>query len=236
MQLSVSDVAMQLDVTEETVWGWIHEGAIPFLRVNEQYRLSSSEVLEWAIARGHKLSPQGLRHARAHHPTTLAQALQAGGVHSLERPPPRDVLLAMLVDACQALTAAEKNTVKALLLASESLGPTGLGEGIAIPHVRTPIVTRGAPAMVATWYLQPPVDYFRAPDGKPVHTLFFVATPNPRAHLHFVSELMMALHDEAFRKALDERAPLERLVEEARRVDVAAAELAEAGAAVRGQR
>lgn len=235
MQLSVSDVAMQLDVTEETVWGWIREGAIPFLRVNEQYRLSSSEVLEWAIARGHKLSAQGLRHARGHG-ATLAQALQAGGVHTLERPQTRHALLTLLVEACTGLTAAEKNTVKDLLLASESLGPTGLGEGIAIPHVRTPIVTRGAPAAVATWYLEHPVDYFHAPDGKPVHTLFFVATPTTRAHLHFVSELMMALHDEAFRQALEDRAPLERLVAEAARVDVAAAELAEAGAAVRGQR
>lgn len=236
MQLSVSDVAMQLDVTEETVWGWIREGAIPFLRVNEQYRLSSSEVLEWAIARGHKLSPQGLRRARAHHGDTLAQALQAGGVHTLERPESRQALLTLLVEACSGLTAAEKTTVKGLLLASEALGPTGLGDGIAIPHVRTPIVTRGAPATVATWYLQHPVDYFHAPDGKPVHTLFFVATPTPRAHLHFVSELMMALHDDAFRLALSERAPLERLVAEASRIDVAAAELAAAGAAVRGQR
>lgn len=235
MQLSVSDVALQLDVTEDTVWGWIREGSIPFLRVNEQYRLSSSEVLEWAIARGHRLSARSLRRLRGGG-GTLAHALEVGGVHRLPGPQTRPALLGALVDACSGLTAAEKVTVRELLLASESLGPTGLGEGIAIPHVRTPIVTRGAPAAVATWYLEHPVDFFRAPDDQKVHTLFFVATPTTRAHLHFVSELMMALHDEGFRQALKDRAPLERLVAEAARVDVAAAELAEAGAAVRGTR
>lgn len=235
MQLSVSDVALQLDVSEDTVWGWIREGSIPFLRVNEQYRLSSAEVLEWAIKRGHKLSPESLRRARGGG-GTLTEALQVGGVHRLTEPQTRPALLTALVDACTGLTAAEKTTVKELLVASEALGPTGLGEGIAIPHVRTPVVTRGKPAAVATWYLEHPVDFFGAPDGKPVHTLFFVATPTTRAHLHFVSELMMALHDEGFRQALRERAPLARLVAEAGRIDVAAAELAEAGAVVRGGR
>lgn len=234
MQLSVSDVALQLDVSEDTVWGWIREGSIPFLRVNEQYRLSSSEVLEWAIKRGHRLSPEILRHAHGSG-GTLAQALRVGGVHQLAGPQTRPTLLAALVDAFSGLTTAEKTTVKELLVASESLGPTGLGEGIAIPHVRTPIVTRGAPAAVATWYLEHPVDFFGAPDGRPVHTLFFVSSPTTRAHLHFVSELMMALHDPAFRQAVRDHAPLAQLVAEATRVDRAAAELAVAGAAVRGE-
>lgn len=234
MQLSVADVALQLDVSEDTVWGWIREGSIPFLRVNEQYRLSSSEVLEWAISRGHKVSPG--RHRRTREGGPLADALQVGGVHQLAGPQTRAALLTALVESCAGLTPAEKATVRQLLLASETMGPTGLGEGIAIPHVRTPIVTRGAPAAVATWYLEQPVDFFGAPDGKPVHTLFFVATPTPRAHLHFVSELMMALHDPAFRQVVRDHGSLEQLVAQAARVDVAAAELAAAGAAVRGER
>lgn len=217
MQLSVSDVALQLDVSEDTVWGWIRGGVIPFFRVNEQYRLSSTDVLEWAIAHGHKLSGGGLPHAQGS-AATLAQALQAGEVHRLAGSHSRPALLAALVDGCRGLTAGEKTTVLELLNASEALGPTGLGEGLAIPHVRTPIVTRGAPAAVATWYLEQPVDFFRAPDGKPVHTVFFLATPTPRAHLHLVSQLTMALQDPAFRQAVLDRSPLERLVVEATRL------------------
>lgn len=236
MQLNVSDVALHLDVPEETVYEWIREGVIPFTRVNEQYRLSSTEVLEWAIARGHKLSTDVIRHTHGDAKgLTLSQALRDGGVHRLVAPPTRSELLQALIDGCTGLSAPEKATLLSLLTASEALGPTGLGEGIAVPHVRTPIVVHGAPARIATWYLTTPVDFFGAADGKPVDTVFFIATPSPRAHLHLVSQLMMALHDEAFRQAVRERAPLERLLVEASRIDVAASELAAAHSAVRGR-
>jgi PTS system nitrogen regulatory IIA component len=237
MQLSVSDVAAHLAVPEATVYEWIEQGVIPFSMVNGQHRLSSADVLEWAVARGHRLSgdlikrPQGTSGA-----TLLAQALECGGVHRLAGPHDRESLLRALVEGSGGLDEGDQALLLELLKASEALGPTGLGGGIAIPHVRTPIVVNGAPASLSAWYLDVPVDYFGAADGTPVDTVFFLVTPTPRVHLHLVSQLMTALHDEEFRAAVRDRAPLDRLVAGALRVLAVAEGLAAARAASRGGR
>lgn len=221
MQLSVSDVAAHLDVSEDTVYEWIRAGEIPFTKLNEQYRLNSVDLLEWAVARGHRLSLDILQKTHGDAATsTFSQALEVGGLHRLEGTKTREELMGLLVSESRGIDPDDRAVLLDLLLASESLGPTGLGGGIAIPHVRTPVVVHGASASVALWYLEKPADYFGAADGTPVDTLFFMVTPTPRAHLQLVSQLMMALHDVAFRRALRARAPLEALLTEARRVEL----------------
>jgi PTS system nitrogen regulatory IIA component len=54
-----------------------------------------------------------------------------------------------------------------LFLAREALGSTAVGDGIAIPHVRRPIVLNVPRSMVTLCFLKRPVAY-QAPDGKPV--------------------------------------------------------------------
>jgi nitrogen PTS system EIIA component len=219
MQLSVSDAAAHLDVSEDTVYEWIRSGEIPYTRLNEQYRLNTVDLLEWAVARGHRVSLEILQQTRGDATTPdLPSALLAGGVHRLDEKKDRGELLALLVTEVRGLDEGDRAVLLDLLLASEGLGPTGLGGGIAIPHVRAPVVIQGAAASIAVWYLGTPVDYFGAADKGPVDTLFFMVTPTPRAHLQLVSRLMMALHDPAFRQALRDRAPLETLLVEARRL------------------
>jgi PTS system nitrogen regulatory IIA component len=217
MQLSVAEAAAHLDVSEDTVYGWIRAREIPFLRLNEQYRLNSADLLEWAVARGHRLSLEMLR--SSHGDCGLAQALEVGGVHRLPGRHGRRELLEALVGGVGGLEEADRGVLLELLLASEGLGPTGLGGGIAIPHVRAPVVVHGAAASAALWYLDELVDCFGAADGTPVDTVFFLVTPTPRAHLQLVSRLMGALHDEPFRQALRARADLEALLGAVRRLE-----------------
>ena len=70
-----------------------------------------------------------------------------------------------------------------VLLAREALGSTGMGDGIAIPHVRNPIVLHLSRPMVTLCFLETPID-FGSLDGKPVTTLFTLISPTVRAHLH----------------------------------------------------
>ena len=220
MQLSVSDAAANLDVSEDTVYGWIRSGEIPFTKLNEQYRINAVDLLEWAVARGYPVSPEILQRPHGDPATPgLAAALERGGLHRLDGKRDRGELMALLVGGVQGIDEGDRAVLLDLLLASESLGPTGLGGGIAIPHVRAPVVVHGAPASVVVWYLAEPVNYFGAADHSPVDTLFFLVTPTPRAHLEAVSQLMTALHDAPFRQALRERAPLEALLAEAARLE-----------------
>ena len=79
-----------------------------------------------------------------------------------------------------------------VLLSREALGSTAIGEGIAIPHVRSPLVFAGSKGAVAVCYLESPVG-FDAPDHQPVHTLFALVSSTIRGHLQLLSRLSLAL-------------------------------------------
>jgi len=71
-------------------------------------------------------------------------------------------------------------TVVKGILEREAIGSTGLGRGIAIPHVKTRVVDTPVVAYVK---LPAPIDY-GATDGSPVHSLFLVISPFKAAEQH----------------------------------------------------
>ena len=92
------------------------------------------------------------------------------------------------------------------LEAREAMGSTGIGDGIAIPHVRNPILLHVTAPFVTLCLLREAVD-FDAVDGRPVHALFTVVSANVPGHLRILGSLGFVLHDEELRRLLSERAP-----------------------------
>ena len=88
-----------------------------------------------------------------------------------------------------------------VLLAREAIASTAVGEGIAIPHVRNPVVLHVGRPTISLCFLENPVEY-GALDGKPVHTLFTIISPTTRAHLRLMSQLSFVLRDPGVREAV----------------------------------
>ena len=105
-------------------------------------------------------------------------------------------------------------------VAREALASTGVGDGIAIPHVRNPIVLHVPRPTVTLCFLERPVD-FGALDGKPVHCLFTLVSPTIRAHLHLLSRLAFALRDPGFHAVVQRQALRDEILTELRRVESA---------------
>jgi PTS system nitrogen regulatory IIA component len=115
----------------------------------------------------------------------------------------------------------DRETLLHVLLAREALGSTAVGDGIAIPHVRNPIVLHVDEPIVAVCHLATPVD-FEALDGKPVRTLFTLVTPTVRTHLHLLSRLAYLLKQPPFREAVMREADVEEVVRLARELEASA--------------
>lgn len=84
--------------------------------------------------------------------------------------------------------------------AREEEGTTGIGEGIAIPHCKSDVVSKpGLAAMV----IKDGVD-FDALDGEKVSLIFLIAAPNTEdnVHLDVLSKLSVLLMDENFTSGL----------------------------------
>ncbi len=218
MHLTVADVAALLRIPTKQVYRWLDEGELDCNWYHDQPRFNRSEVLEWAMARRIPVAVERLLDERDEAQTpSLATSLTAGGIHRAIQGKSREEVLRQVV-AVARLPEMEKDTLVEVLLAREAAGSTGIGEGIAIPHVRQPIVMGGGSDLVSLCFLSEPVDFF-AIDGAPVHTVFFIISTTVRGHLHTLARLSAALSDPGFRSAILRREPDEAILRQAVRVE-----------------
>lgn len=214
MQLSVKDAAALLNVSDETIYKWVRQEEIPSHTMNEQVRFNRAELLEWATARNLQVSPDlftGDQPNKTSQPT-LSEALKAGGVaYRVGGTDPASVLRAV-VDVMKLPEAVDREFLYQVLLARESLGSTGVGDGIAIPHVRNPVVLHVSKPTVTLCFLETPID-FHAVDGKPVNILFTLISPTVKTHLHLLSRLSFVLRTPGLKATLQRQAPQDELME-----------------------
>ncbi len=223
MQLSVGDVSSLLNVSEKTVYRWIQQGKLPAYRLGQQYRFNRAELLEWANAHRVALSPAAFVAPVPEEPVpTLSEALRAGGIQYGVGGADKRSVLRSAVEAVRLPDEVDRDVLLAVLLARESLGSTGIGDGIAIPHVRNPIVLHLSEPTVTLCFLEHPVD-FDAIDGKPVDTLFIITSPTVRSHLHLLSRLAYVLRTPAVKAALAARLASDALLETFRHAEQALA-------------
>ena len=225
VKITVREAARLLSVSESEIYRWIDDGDIPCHIVNHQPLFSRAELLEWATVHRKPLSTELFDDGRA--AISLAAAIERGGVHDRVAGLDRESVLRAVVEHLPIADPGERDLVLAIMLAHEKEASTGVGDGIAIPHVRAPLVIAGAPAAIAVCYLEHPAA-FDAIDGNPVHIVFAMMTPTIRAHLQLLSRLSLALLDPAFKAALAQRAPLAALCSHVQRIEGAL------GAAKRG--
>lgn len=224
MQLTARDAARLLGVSESTLYRWLKDGDLNATRVNDQYRFNRFDLLEFAATRDLAISPELLDELDPEPAglPTLADAVRAGGVHRDVAGEGKSAILRAVVERLTLPPDVDRDLLHRVLLAREALGSTGLGEGIAIPHPRNPIVLRVRQPSAAICYLARPVE-FGALDGKPVHTLVTLVSPSARVHLHLLALLAAALHDPTVRARLDARAGADELLPEIERVEAALA-------------
>jgi PTS system nitrogen regulatory IIA component len=87
-----------------------------------------------------------------------------------------------------------------ILLERESLGSTGIGEGVAIPHGKSKEVTK----ILAAFGKSPMGMDFQSLDGKPTHLFFLLIAPENSAgmHLKALAQISRLMKDQTFRKRL----------------------------------
>jgi PTS system nitrogen regulatory IIA component len=219
MQLNIREVSKLLKVSEKRVYDWIKRGILRADRVNDQYRLHRSDLLERTSSREIDI-PAHIFEAPPSaeffvHP--LADALRAGGIFYGLQGGDRPAVLRAIVNCLALPSNSDRESIAQLLLAREALGSTAIGEGIAIPHVRRPILLNTSSPAISLCFLNKPVD-FGAFDGQPVFAIFLLISPTARIHLHLLSRLSFALHDSELKAALVNRAAREEILAEFERV------------------
>lgn len=221
MKLTVRDVSELLDVSEKTVYRWVNDRKLPGYRMSGQYRFSRAEVLEWATANKLNVSIGALQEAQnPDQPLpTLAEALQIGGIFYRIGGSDKESALRNVVEVVRLPDEVDREFLLQVLLAREELASSGIGDGIAIPHPRNPVVQHLAKPLVALCFLEQPIE-FGALDGRPVQALFALISPTVRAHLHLLSRLVFALRGTEFKALVMSQGGRDDLVKAVRRLSV----------------
>ncbi|MFI5316366.1 MAG: helix-turn-helix domain-containing protein, partial [Myxococcota bacterium] len=142
MKITVRDAARLLGVPEKTIYRWIDERGLPVHRVHGQHRFNRAELLEWATAQGVRVSAELFPETQDDETPlpSLESALTAGGVHFLKGGADRETVLHEVVRVLDLPERVDREFLYEVLLARENLGSTAVGDGIAIPHVRNPVL------------------------------------------------------------------------------------------------
>lgn len=205
MQLSVKEAAGLLKVSQRTIYRWIRQELIPVYRINDEFRFNRAELLEWATSRLIEVSPDLFPPERERPLPSLSDALQAGGVAYGVPGHDTPSVLRAVVQVLKLPVDVDREFLYQVLLARETLGSTGVGGGVAIPHVRNPIVLQVSQPTVTLCFLANPID-FGAIDRQAVDTLFTLISPTVRVHLHLLSRLGFVLQDRDFRAVITPQA------------------------------
>lgn len=220
MQLTVRDVADLLSVSEKTIYRWLKRGSLPAYRVNNHYRFNRAELLEWATSRQINVSVDVFHEpSNAQIPLyALSEAISQGGIYYRIEGEDKESALRNVVGLMKLPAEVDRGFLLQVLLAREAMASTAIGDGIAIPHVRNPIVLHVTEPIVCLSFLEKPVD-FDSLDGKPVNCLFTLVSPTVKAHLHLLSRLAYTLRDENLRRVLERQGSREEILSTITRIE-----------------
>jgi PTS system nitrogen regulatory IIA component len=132
----------------------------------------------------------------------IAKLIHRGGViKNVDGKTPQEIYKKVcdMIDLPDGMTSEQ---VYNALCAREEVLSTAVGNGIALPHARTPIMKDEKDQRICVVYLKEPID-MKAPDERPVSVLFVLLTHNSQVHLKVLSSLAGLFRDSDFRKALE---------------------------------
>jgi len=132
----------------------------------------------------------------------ILDLVPAGGVVDDLRSETKEGVLRELSEAvCRAVPALSPDHLAAVLMDRESLGSTGIGEGVAIPHGKAPGIDR----LYAAFGRSRGGVQFASLDGKPAYLFFLVVAPDNNSagmHLKALARISRLVKDERFRRRL----------------------------------
>jgi len=213
MQLTFRDVEKAFEIEEGTLYQWLNSQGMPAVKANDQYYFNSVEILEWALKNRIRLTTGALRLCEKARLGTdvITPALMRGGVYFGLNGTHREEILGKVIDLLPLPNHVQRLPLKEMLLSREQVGTTGIGNGIAIPHVKHPVVLAGMEPIVGLFFLEKPVD-FSSLDREGVHTLFVILSSSFKGHLSLLSRLAFCLQDEDVKSVLKRRTHREEIL------------------------
>jgi PTS system nitrogen regulatory IIA component len=151
---------------------------------------------------------------------SLAALIRRGGIyHHIPGGSPRETL-AQLSARLPPISGLTPERLLEAILERETLMSTGIGNGIALPHPRIPVLGENHNPFVSIAFPEAPLNW-NTPDNSPVHTLFLIVSVSAKQHLHTLSRIHFLCRQEPFLTLLKEQAAAQDIISAAARIEAA---------------
>ncbi|MBW2590048.1 MAG: PTS sugar transporter subunit IIA, partial [Deltaproteobacteria bacterium] len=198
-KLTINEIAKSFDLPKATMERWIRQGRIPIQQNGKEGIFRQSVLNKWAAAHNlhFELSKASPIKSENLIQENLVQAMKCGGVFHRLKGDTVEGVLKSAVNNMPDFSTDTKEEVYSKLLEREKLTSTGIGRGIAIPHLRTPLKDVVIRPAITTCFFENPID-FNAVDDKPVFAMFVLLSPSIKIHLHLLSRLSFCVRSDKF--------------------------------------
>ena len=193
--LTLSEMAHYLKVSEKTILRMVKRGEMPGSKVASQWRFQRVVIEQWLTAKMESAPDESLIEVIQTTPKIIPLAHLISPERIIMDLVPGDTQ-AVLEQLIKPLIAADLLDDPAQflrdLISREAMGSTGIGDGVAIPHVREQENSGVRQTCVVMGLSQEGID-FDALDGEPAHVFMLLCGNAVTVHLRLLAKTMLML-------------------------------------------
>ena len=211
--MTLGEVAEYLHLAERTVLRMAQRGEIPAAKVANQWRFMRSLVRDWLAAKMQVpvLEAAGRPVGWGDGPPALSEVLRPELMSLGLEPGPKPAIIRRLVaPLVEAGFVRYPSRLLAGLLEREEMMTTGIGHGVAVPHLRRPVAGMFSAPAVAVGTCPEGTD-FGAIDGQPVHAFFLICATRDEIHLELMAKVCWLSRQGIAGKLKDASSPREAM-------------------------
>jgi excisionase family DNA binding protein len=198
--MTLSEVAAYLKIAEKTVSRMITRGEIPCTKVASQWRFMKSMIDDWLISRMNVV-PQNDLAKILENPEGLIPFTRLTSeeliLDNLKPGSKKEILSQLIVPLVQQEIVEDADDFLRKLLTREKMVTTGIGRGVAIPHLRHPKENPGGGPRMVVGICKTGTDY-ESMDGKQTHLFFLLVSDSEVVHLRVLAKLNQILREADF--------------------------------------
>ncbi|MCF7943690.1 MAG: PTS sugar transporter subunit IIA [Spirochaetia bacterium] len=193
--MTLAEVAEYLKLSDKTILKMVKAREIPCAKISNQWRFLRSLIDDWLIAKMEVIPKNDLSRLieQQADQVPLSRLITAAGIITIPDQATRDTALLCLTDTASELSIiSDSLTVHRKILEREEMISTGIGNGFAIPHMRTPssLVTGGPRIIIGI--ASKGIEY-NSLDGLAVRMLFLILSDSEIVHLRIIAKLTQML-------------------------------------------
>jgi len=212
VKFTITDISKILDVPLKTIYRLIDKEFVPTLKVMDQVYFEPHDFLEWCISKNMPIKYNILQNYfhESKSNFSLSNAIAAGKSFHIEDNFKIDKIIESIINKLPIKK--DKELLLNVLFNKHKIKPLFIFKNeVAIPYIRTPIITSIEEPIIWLFYL---TDYMNV-GLKFIHAWFWVLSPTVNAHTQLVEKLYRALLRPSFYELVIGHAPWPDIIIEA---------------------